>query len=138
VQDHCRAIELVVLNARAGETYNVGSGIEASVEQIADLVLDTLGKPASLKTIVPDRPGHDRRYLLDSSKIRRELGWAPQLPFEQVIRDTVLWYAEHRDWWEPLRDQHPYKRRHGPRSPRQEGRTRKQAERESAGTSRGR
>lgn len=107
VLDHCRAIELVVLNARAGETYNVGSGIEASVEQIADLVLDTLGKPAALKTIVPDRPGHDRRYLLDSSRIRRQLGWAPQMSFEQGVRDTVLWYAEHRAWWEPLRDRAP-------------------------------
>ena len=107
VQDHCRAIELVVLHAQAGETYNVGSGIEASIEQIADLVLDTLGKPASLKTIVPDRPGHDRRYLLDSSRIRQELGWAPKVSFEEGVRDTVLWYAAHRPWWEPLRDRAP-------------------------------
>ncbi len=107
VDDHCRAIELVILRGRAGATYNVGSGIEASVEQIADLVLNTLGKPVALKTIVPDRPGHDRRYLLDSSKIRQELGWAPHVPFEQGVRETVRWYAEHRAWWEPLRDRAP-------------------------------
>ena len=79
--DHCSAIDLILGEGRAGETYNVGSGVEASIEEIADLVLDVLGKPASLKTIVPDRPGHDRRYLLDSGKIRRELGWAPAVEF---------------------------------------------------------
>ncbi len=78
VRDHCRAIELVLAADKVGETYNVGSGIEASIEEIADLVLEHTGKPDSLKTIVPDRPGHDRRYLLDSSKLRRELGWEPR------------------------------------------------------------
>ena len=78
VDDHCRAIDLVLDAGGVGETYNVGSGVEASIVEIADLVLDASGKPASLKTIVPDRPGHDRRYLLDSSKLRRELGWEPQ------------------------------------------------------------
>jgi dTDP-glucose 4,6-dehydratase len=57
--------------------------------------------------IVPDRPGHDRRYVLDSSKIRTELGWAPQVPFERGVRDTVSWYAAHREWWEPLRGRAP-------------------------------
>jgi dTDP-glucose 4,6-dehydratase len=75
VDDHCRAIELVLERGREGETYNVGSGVERSIEEIADLALELTGKPESLKTIVPDRPGHDRRYLLDSSKLRRELGW---------------------------------------------------------------
>jgi dTDP-glucose 4,6-dehydratase len=102
VLDHCRAVEAIVLHGRDGETYNVGSGVEASIVEIADLVLDTLGKPASLKTIVPDRPGHDRRYLLDSTKLRRELGWAPQVEFDRGMRATVEWYAAHRDWWEPL------------------------------------
>ena len=77
VDDHCRAIEAVLLRGRIGETYHVGSGIEASIEEIADAVLAALGKPQSLKTIVPDRPGHDRRYLLDTTKIRTELGWEP-------------------------------------------------------------
>ena len=85
-----------------GETYNVGSGVEASIEEIADRVLELTGKPESLKTIVPDRPGHDRRYLLDSSKLRRELGWGPEIGFEDGLRETVEWYAANRAWWEPL------------------------------------
>ncbi len=107
VDDHCRAIEAVLLDGEIGETYNVGSGVERSIEEIADVVLASLGKPADLKTIVPDRPGHDRRYLLDSSKIRAKLGWEPGVPFEQGLVDTVAWYVEHRDWWEPLRDRAP-------------------------------
>jgi dTDP-glucose 4,6-dehydratase len=102
VLDHCRAIEAVLINGRIGETYLVGSGVEASIEEIADLVLDAAGRPRSLKMIVPDRPGHDSRYLLDSSKLRRELGWAPEIDLEQGIAATVDWYAEHRSWWEPL------------------------------------
>jgi dTDP-glucose 4,6-dehydratase len=107
VDDHCRAIELVLEQGRAGETYNVGSGVERSIEEIADLVLELTGKPASLKTIVPDRSGHDRRYLLDSSKLRSELGWAPEIPFEDGLRATVDWYAGNRAWWEPLRERAP-------------------------------
>jgi dTDP-glucose 4,6-dehydratase len=107
VLDHCRAIEAVLERGRVGETYNVGSGVERSIEEIADGVLEALGKPSDLKTIVPDRPGHDRRYLLDSSKIRNELGWAPEVPFEQGLADTVRWYEANRDWWEPLRDRAP-------------------------------
>jgi dTDP-glucose 4,6-dehydratase len=107
VRDHCRAIELVLQSDRAGETYNVGSGVEASIEQIADLVLELTGKPESLKTIVPDRPGHDRRYLLDSSKLRAELGWEPEIGWEEGLRETVEWYAERRDWWEPLKERAP-------------------------------
>ena len=89
VLDHCRGIERVILDGRVGETYNVGTGVERSIEQIADAILDALGKPASLKTIVPDRPGHDRRYVLDWTKIRTELGWEPQIDFEEGLRDTV-------------------------------------------------
>ena len=107
VRDHCRAIELVLESEKVGETYNVGSGTEASIEEIADLVLRHTGKPDSLKTIVPDRPGHDRRYLLDSSKLRRELGWEPEIGWEDGLRETVEWYASKRDWWEPLCDRAP-------------------------------
>jgi dTDP-glucose 4,6-dehydratase len=102
VFDHCAAIEAVLEGGRPGETYHVGSGEERSVEEIADAVLGGLGKPGSLKTIVRDRPGHDRRYLLDSTKIRRELGWEPRIPFEIGLVETVRWYAENRAWWEPL------------------------------------
>lgn len=107
VLDHCSAIELVLQRGRVGETYLVGSGVEATVEEIADRVLDALGKPQSLKTIVPDRPGHDRRYLLDSSKLRTELGWEPAFDFGDGLRATVEWYAEHRGWWEPLKQRAP-------------------------------
>ena len=107
VLDHCAAIELVLRDGREGETYNVGSGLEASIEEIADLVLELTGRPDSLKTIVPDRPGHDRRYLLDSGKIRRELGWEPTHGWREGLAETVAWYADRRDWWEPLRKRAP-------------------------------
>ncbi len=104
VLDHCRAIDLVLERGREGATYNVGSGVEASIEELADRVLALLEKPADLKTIVPDRPGHDRRYLLDSSRLRTELGWQPEIDFEVGLGDAVRWYAEHREWWEPLKE----------------------------------
>ncbi|MET9749009.1 dTDP-glucose 4,6-dehydratase [Streptomyces ardesiacus] len=100
--DHCRAIDTVLARGRIGETYHVGTGVEASVEELADLVLDELGLPSSQRTTVPDRPGHDRRYLLDSSKLRDELGWRPQIEFEAGVRETIRWYAANRSWWEPL------------------------------------
>jgi dTDP-glucose 4,6-dehydratase len=107
VDDHCSAIDLVLESGREGETYNVGSGVERSIEEIADMVLELTGKPESLKTIVPDRPGHDRRYLLDSSKLRSELGWEPATGFEEGLRATVEWYAANRAWWQPLRERAP-------------------------------
>ena len=106
VLDHCRAVDLILHDGQPGETYNVGTGIEASVVEITDAILATLDT-RSEKTTVPDRPGHDRRYLLDSSKIRRELGWSPLEPFDAGLRDTILWYAANRDWWEPLRNRAP-------------------------------
>ncbi len=107
VLDHCRAVEAVLDRGEVGETYHVGSGVEASIAEIADLVLGVLDKPASLKEIVPDRPGHDRRYLLDSSKIEHLLGWRPQIGFAEGLAETVRWYADHRSWWEPLVDRAP-------------------------------
>jgi len=105
--DHCAAIDAVLERGRVGETYHVGTGVEKSIEEIADTVLAELGKPADLKTIIPDRPGHDRRYILDWTKIRRELGWEPRIPFDRGLSETVAWYAERRDWWEPLRERAP-------------------------------
>jgi dTDP-glucose 4,6-dehydratase len=107
VLDHCRAIELVLQRGREGETYNVGSGVEKSIEEIADAVLELTEKPESLKTIVPDRPGHDRRYLLDSTKLREELGWRDEIDFEDGLAETVRWYESNRAWWEPLRERAP-------------------------------
>ena len=107
VLDHCSAIDLVLREGAEGETYNVGSGIEATIEEIADLVLELTEKPVSLKTIVPDRPGHDRRYLLDATKIRDELGWKPVHGWRDGLAETVAWYAANRDWWEPLKKRAP-------------------------------
>jgi len=107
VLDHCEAVDLVLREGRPGETYNVGSGVEATIEEIADRVLELTGKPAALKTIVPDRPGHDRRYLLDTSKISDELGWKPSHGFEDGLAETVAWYSANRDWWEPLKARAP-------------------------------
>jgi dTDP-glucose 4,6-dehydratase len=107
VDDHCRAVDLVLEHGRVGETYNVGSGVERSIEEIADLLLDLTGKPRSLKTTVPDRPGHDRRYLLDSSKLRDELDWQPEISFEDGLQATLEWYIANQDWWEPLKARAP-------------------------------
>jgi dTDP-glucose 4,6-dehydratase len=107
VLDHCRAIEAVLERGRVGETYNVGSGFEASIDEVADAVLAASGAPATLKTIVPDRPGHDRRYLLDSSKIRTELGWSAETEFKEGLADTVSWYRENESWWRPLLERSP-------------------------------
>jgi dTDP-glucose 4,6-dehydratase len=87
-----------------GETYNVGSSIEKSIEEIADVVVELTGKSSDLKQVVPDRPGHDRRYLLDSSKLERDLGWRPEIGFDEGLRETVRWYADNRAWWEPLKE----------------------------------
>ncbi len=95
---------MIVKQGRIGEMYNIGSGVEQSVEEITDRVLELLGKPQSLKTYVPDRPGHDRRYLLNSTKIRRELGWQPEVDFAQGMQATVEWYRTHEEWWRPLKE----------------------------------
>ncbi len=107
VSDHCTAIDAVLRRGRIGATYNVGSGIECTVTQLADGVLNLLGKPHDLRVTVPDRPGHDRRYLLDSSLLRRELGWAPQVDFATGLAGTVQWYADNADWWQSKLDRAP-------------------------------
>jgi len=102
VDDHCRAIETILRSGVEGETYNVGSGFEVDVEGIADRILSLLDLDPATKTYVPDRPGHDRRYLLDSTKIRRQLGWRPTVEFERGFRETVEWYRDHPEWWQGL------------------------------------
>ncbi len=109
VEDHCAGLLLVLAKGRAGEKYNVGGGNERTNLEIVDRICDTVDAlrpgPTSrraLKTFVPDRPGHDRRYAIDAAKIRRELGWAPQHTFETGLRDTVQWYLDHRDWCEQV------------------------------------
>ena len=105
--DHCSAIDLVLEKGRDGETYHVGTGVEKTIMEIADIVLAELGKGEELKEIVPDRPSHDRRYLLDSSKIRSELGWKPEIDFDSGLADTIRWYSANREWWEPLKKRAP-------------------------------
>lgn len=100
VEDHCRAIALVIEHGRPGETYNVGTGDERSVEDMADLILEIVGKGRELKSYVEDRPAHDRRYLLDHSKIERELGWRSRIAFDEGLRGTIEWYRAHPEWWQ--------------------------------------
>ena len=114
VEDHCAGILRVLAKGRPGEKYNIGGGNERTNLEIVDLVCDAVEAllPASsnsalkgsayrdLKTFVPDRPGHDRRYAIDAARVRRELGWAPGHTFEQGLGATALWYFEHRDWCE--------------------------------------
>lgn len=102
VDDHCRAIELILEKGEIGQTYNIGSGIEKSVEEIADLVLAYWSRPGAAKNYVASRPSHDRRYLLDSGKIKRELGWEPAIDFEDGLKDVLRWYTENEAWWRPL------------------------------------
>ncbi|HWP84558.1 MAG TPA: dTDP-glucose 4,6-dehydratase [Terriglobia bacterium] len=98
VEDHCRALEAVIRRGRPGEIYNIGSGHRLRNLQVAETILRLLGKPSSLIRFVADRPGHDYRYAVDSSKLRRELGWQPAIEWEDGLRQTVEWYRTHPDW----------------------------------------
>jgi len=102
VEDHCRAIDLVLHQAPAGEVYNVGTGAETSGRQVAEAVLDIMRKPRSLIEFVADRPGHDYRYALDIARIT-ELGWEPRVTFAEGLERTVGWYRAHEEWWRPLK-----------------------------------
>lgn len=102
--DHAAAIDLVLRHGRPGEVYNVAAGNERPNIDVVRAILARLGKPESLIVHVPDRPGHDRRYALDASKIRSELGWTPTRDFDQTLNDTVDWYAAHPDWWQAIRE----------------------------------
>ena len=99
VEDHCAAIDLILRRGTAGEVYNIGGHNERTNLQVVQAVLAALGKPESLITFVTDRPGHDRRYAIDPTKIHRELGWQPETDFDTGLRRTVEWYLAHRDWW---------------------------------------
>ncbi|MDC0772598.1 dTDP-glucose 4,6-dehydratase [Streptomyces sp. HD] len=99
VDDHCRAIQLVLTRGRAGEIYNVGGGNAASNRALTERLLDLCGADWSSVRHVADRKGHDRRYALDETKIRRELGYAPRVDFAQGLADTVAWYRDNPAWW---------------------------------------
>ena len=102
VEDHCRAIDLIIHNGKVGGVYNVGGHNEMANIDIVKLILKELGKPESLITYVADRKGHDRRYAIDPAKIHRELGWLPETKFADGIKKTVRWYLENRKWWEDI------------------------------------
>ncbi|MEH0549566.1 dTDP-glucose 4,6-dehydratase [Streptomyces sp. B21-101] len=104
VSDHCRGIDLVLRGGRAGEVYHIGGGVELSNHKLTGLLLDALGADWDRVEHVPDRKGHDLRYSLDDSRIREELGYAPQTPLTEGLADTVAWYRAHRSWWEPLKE----------------------------------
>lgn len=103
VEDHCSAVFAALLQGEPGQVYNVGGDGELKNIDVVKLILAQLGKPESLISYVKDRPGHDRRYAIDSSKIHHSLGWKPRHRPEQGIRETVDWYLANRAWWEPLR-----------------------------------
>lgn len=102
VEDHCRAIDLVMRKGRAGEVYNIGGHNERSNLEVVKTILHELGKPESLIAFVKDRPGHDMRYAINPAKIYDELGWLPETKFEDGIRRTIGWYLKHRKWWEDI------------------------------------
>ena len=102
VEDHCRAIDLILYQGTVGEVYNVGGHNEMKNIDIVKLICRTLGKPESLIQFVTDRKGHDRRYAIDPTKIHRELGWLPETKFADGIQKTIQWYVTHEDWWQPI------------------------------------
>ena len=106
VDDHCRAIDLLVDRASNGDVYNIGGGNEVMNVDLTHQILAALGKPTSLITPVADRPGHDRRYCLDTTKLRG-LGWTPQVPFAEGLRATIDWYCRNEWWWRPIKENDP-------------------------------
>ena len=102
VEDHCKAIDLILENGRLGEVYNIGGHNEKTNLEVVKTVLKILGKSEDLIRFVKDRPGHDMRYAIDPTKIRNELGWYPETTFEDGIKKTIQWYLDNRQWWENI------------------------------------
>jgi len=118
VDDHCAALDRIVRHGRAGEVYNVGAGNECTNRALTELILGELGRPLELIRYVTDRLGHDRRYALDASKLRRELQWEPAHRFEDALRQTVAWYRDTPSWWQRVKSgayQTYYERMYGGR-----------------------
>ena len=102
VEDHCKAIDLIIHNGKVGEVYNVGGHNEKTNLEIVKIICKELGKSEDLITYVADRKGHDMRYAIDPTKIHNELGWLPETKFEDGIKKTIKWYLENKDWWEEI------------------------------------
>jgi len=107
VEDHVAAIDTVLREGTSGTAYNVGAAHERENLEVIQAILERVGKPLSLIRHVEDRPGHDRRYSLDTSRIREQLGWRPRRNWRETLNDTVDWYVEHQDWWLPIRQRDP-------------------------------
>jgi dTDP-glucose 4,6-dehydratase len=104
VDDHCRGIYAVLMNGRSGEVYNIGGGRELTNNEITTLILSAMGKDESSIEYVEDRKGHDLRYSVDYTKINRELGYEPQVKFEDGLKETIQWYRDNEAWWKPLKN----------------------------------
>jgi dTDP-glucose 4,6-dehydratase len=104
VDDHCRGIYAVLKNGRSGEVYNIGGGRELTNQEITSLILDAMGADESSIEYVKDRKGHDLRYSVDWTKINRELGYVPQIKFEDGLKETIQWYRDNEVWWKPLKN----------------------------------
>ena len=102
VKDHCKAIDMIIRKGKIGEVYNVGGNNEKTNIEVVKLILDELGKSKDLITYVEDRKGHDQRYAIDPSKIKRDLGWFPETKFEEGIKNTIKWYLENKGWWQRI------------------------------------
>ena len=102
VEDHCKAIDLIIYRGRVGQVYNVGGHNKMKNIDIVKLICKKLNKPESLITYVTDRKGHDMRYAIDSTKIQNKLGWLPEIKFEDGIKKTIEWYLNNRKWWETI------------------------------------
>ncbi len=107
VDDHCRGINLVLAKGRSGETYNIGGGTELTNIELTEQLLAAMGVGWEMVRRVPDRKGHDLRYSVDITKIAEELGYAPQVPFEQGLAETIAWYRDNEAWWRPLKEAKP-------------------------------
>lgn len=103
VADHCKAIDTILRKGKPGEVYNIGGNCELANIELVKRICRELGKPESLITYVADRKGHDLRYAIDPGKLQRELGWQPEMNFDEGIRCTIRWYLDNRAWWEPLK-----------------------------------
>ena len=102
VEDHCRAIDMIIHNGRVGEVYNIGGHNERTNLQVVKTIIQALGKSEDLIHYVTDRPGHDMRYAIDPTKIKNELGWVPETLFDEGIQKTIKWYLENKEWWENI------------------------------------